>query len=116
MYHVRETQFKNNICFNLFPKRTKIKIDVLDPFTLYDLSLNEFYKSEEELIGDFGKIIRKELLQIKDNVNLIQFNVALFSVEKIGTARSDTTGRIGTPVRRSRQTVLNVCPGCPPSQ
>ena len=66
--------FKNNICFNLFPKRTKIKIDVLDPFTLYDLSLNEFYKSEEELIGDFGKIIRKELLQIKDNVDLIQFN------------------------------------------
>ena len=65
---------KNNICFNLFPKRTKIKIDVLDPFTLYDLSVNEFYKSEEELIGDFGNIIRKELLRIKDNVNLIQFN------------------------------------------
>ena len=47
---------------------------MLDPFTLYDLSVNEFYKSEEELIGDFGNIIRKELLRIKDNVNLIQFN------------------------------------------
>ena len=65
---------KNNICFNLFPKQTKIKIDVLDPFTLFDLSVNEFYKSEEELIADFGNIIRKEVFQIKDNVNLIQFN------------------------------------------
>ena len=65
---------KNNICFNLFSDKSKSKIDILDPFTFYDLSANEFYKSEEEAINAFADIIKKELNSIKKDIELIQFN------------------------------------------
>ncbi len=65
---------KNSICFDLFNKKSKVKIDILDPFTFYDLSANEFYKSEEEAVNAFAGIIKKELISIKNNVKLIQFN------------------------------------------
>ncbi len=65
---------KNNICFNLFSDKSKPKVDILDPFTFYDLSANEFYKSEEEAINAFADIIKKELNSIKKDIELIQFN------------------------------------------
>ena len=65
---------KNNVCFDLFTSKSKVKIDILDPFTFYDLSANEFYKSEEEAVNAFAEIIKKELNSIKRNVQLIQFN------------------------------------------
>lgn len=65
---------KDNLCFNLFSKKSKIKLDILDPFTFYDLSSNEFYKSENEVINAYADIIKKELNSIKRNVKLIQFN------------------------------------------
>jgi len=65
---------KNNICFNLFSYKSKPKVDILDPFTFYDLSANEFYKSEEEAINAFADIIKKELNSIKKDIELIQFN------------------------------------------
>ena len=65
---------KNNICFDLFSDKSKSKIDILDPFTFYDLSANEFYKSEEEAINAFADIIKKELNSIKKDIELIQFN------------------------------------------
>ncbi len=65
---------KNNICFNLFSKRPMIKLDILDPFTFYDLSSNEFYKSENDVINAYAEIIKKELNSVKKNVKLIQFN------------------------------------------
>ena len=65
---------KNSICFDLFSDKSKSKIDILDPFTFYDLSANEFYKSEEEAINAFADIIKKELNSIKKDIELIQFN------------------------------------------
>lgn len=65
---------KNSICFNLFSNKSKSKVDILDPFTFYDLSANEFYKSEEEAINAFADIIKKELNSIKKDIELIQFN------------------------------------------
>ena len=65
---------KNNVCFDLFTSKSKVKIDILDPFTFYDLSANEFYKSEEEAVNAFAEIIKKELNSIKRDVQLIQFN------------------------------------------
>tara|TARA_B100001013_G_scaffold100446_1_gene56724 strand:+ start:7922 stop:8860 length:939 start_codon:yes stop_codon:yes gene_type:complete len=65
---------KNNINFELFSKKSKVKIDVLDPFTLADLSKNNHYKSKIDLANGFGKILRKELTNIKNKVDLIQFN------------------------------------------
>ena len=75
---------KNNVCFDLFTSKSKVKIDILDPFTFYDLSANEFYKSEEEAVNAFAEIIKKELNSIKRNVQLIQFNSpSLARVEEI---------------------------------
>ncbi len=65
---------KNSICFDLFSNKSKSKVDILDPFTFYDLSANEFYKSEEEAINAFADIIKKELNSIKKDIELIQFN------------------------------------------
>ena len=65
---------KNSICFDLFTSKSKVKIDILDPFTFYDLSANEFYKSEEEAVNAFAGIIKKELNSIKKDIQLIQFN------------------------------------------
>ena len=65
---------KNSICFDLFTSKSKVKIDILDPFTFYDLSANEFYKSEEEAVNAFAEIIKKELNSIEKEVQLIQFN------------------------------------------
>ena len=65
---------KNNICFDLFTNKSKVKIDILDPFTFYDLSANEFYRSEEEVVNAFAEIIKKELNSLKKDVQLIQFN------------------------------------------
>ena len=65
---------KNSICFDLFTSKSKVKIDILDPFTFYDLSANEFYKSEEEVVNAFAEIIKKELNSIEKEVQLIQFN------------------------------------------
>ena len=65
---------KNSICFDLFTSKSKVKIDILDPFTFYDLSANEFYKSEEEAVNAFAEIIKKELNSLKKDVQLIQFN------------------------------------------
>ena len=65
---------KNSICFDLFTSKSKVKIDILDPFTFYDLSANEFYKSEEEAVNAFAEIIKKELNSIKKDIQLIQFN------------------------------------------
>ena len=65
---------KNSICFDLFTNKSKSKVDILDPFTFYDLSANEFYKSEEEAINAFADIIKKELNSIKKDIELIQFN------------------------------------------
>ena len=75
---------KNNVCFDLFTSKSKVKIDILDPFTFYDLSANEFYKSEEEAVNAFAEIIKKELNSIKRDVQLIQFNSpSLARVEEI---------------------------------
>lgn len=75
---------KNNVCFDLFTSKSKVKIDILDPFTFYDLSANEFYKSEEEAVNAFAEIIKKELNSIKRNVQLIQFNSpSLARIEEI---------------------------------
>ena len=65
---------KNSICFDLFTSKSKVKIDILDPFTFYDLSANEFYRSEEEVVNAFAEIIKKELNSLKKDVQLIQFN------------------------------------------
>ena len=65
---------KNSICFDLFTNKSKVKIDILDPFTFYDLSANEFYRSEEEVVNAFAEIIKKELNSLKKDVQLIQFN------------------------------------------
>ena len=65
---------KNNVCFDLFTSKSKVKIDILDPFTFYDLSANEFYRSEEEVVNAFAEIIKKELNSLKKDVQLIQFN------------------------------------------
>ena len=65
---------KNSICFDLFSNKSRTKVDILDPFTFYDLSANEFYKSEEEAINAFADIIKKELNSIKKDIELIQFN------------------------------------------
>ena len=65
---------KNSICFDLFTSKSKVKIDILDPFTFYDLSANEFYRSEEEIVNAFAEIIKKELNSLKKDVQLIQFN------------------------------------------
>ena len=65
---------KNSICFDLFTSKSKVKIDILDPFTFYDLSANEFYRSEEEAVNAFAEIIKKELNSLKKDVQLIQFN------------------------------------------
>ena len=65
---------KNSICFDLFTRKSKVKIDILDPFTFYDLSANEFYRSEEEVVNAFAEIIKKELNSLKKDVQLIQFN------------------------------------------
>ena len=51
---------KNSICFDLFTSKSKVKIDILDPFTLYDLSANEFYKSEEEAVNAFVEMSKLE--------------------------------------------------------
>ena len=92
---------KNNICFNSFTSKSKVKIDILDPFTFYDLSANEFYKSEEEAVNAFAEIIKKELNSIKRNVKLIQFNAP-------SLARIEETGRLNMVKKAIEKIVKNM--------
>jgi len=64
----------NAISNTLFPKRKLWKVDLLDPYSMADLSDNRYYRSKEELMFAYAKVLAKELRALPSNPSLIQFN------------------------------------------
>ncbi|MCZ6648717.1 MAG: hypothetical protein O7B30_05705 [Thaumarchaeota archaeon] len=58
----------------LFPKKKAWKVDLLDPYSMADLSENRYYRSKEELMFAYSKVLAKELRGLPSNLALVQFN------------------------------------------
>lgn len=69
------TILEDSIALNLFSKRRKWKIDVLDPYSMADLAKDRFYGDKEKLMFAFASVIARELsVMSKDSPALVQFN------------------------------------------